>query len=119
MLKRKGQNIAEYSILIALIIAAAVAMQVYVKRGMQGRIADAVDYNPTVSPDQYTTYNWETKQYEPYYLDANAVVSSDRTYQETLGNRGQTQRAGLDEETRREVGSYERQKGADQLDRGE
>lgn len=118
MRKQKGQNIAEYSILIALIIAAAVAMQVYVKRGMQGRIADAVDYNPGVT-EGTTTYNWATKQYEPYYLDSNAVVSSDRTYQETLGNRGETDRAGLNETTNRALGSYERTKGADQLDRGQ
>jgi len=50
MLKRKGQNIAEYSILIALVIAAAVAMQTYIRRGVQGRMADAVDHAPGVHP---------------------------------------------------------------------
>lgn len=108
MLKRKGQNIAEYSILIALIIAAAVAMQVYVKRGMQGRIADAVDYNPTVSPDTYTSYNWATKQYEPYYLNSSGVVASDRTANENLGARGLTNRQGINEQTIRESGAYDK-----------
>ena len=44
MKKRKGQNIAEYSILITLIIIAAVGMQTYVKRGLSGRVKDAVDF---------------------------------------------------------------------------
>ena len=44
-LKRKGQSTAEYAIVIGLVIAAAVAMQVYVKRGLQGKMKDAVDDN--------------------------------------------------------------------------
>jgi Flp pilus assembly pilin Flp len=40
MFNRKGQNTAEYAILIALIIAAAIGMQTYVKRGLQARLHD-------------------------------------------------------------------------------
>ena len=40
MLNKKGQNTAEYAILIALVIAAAVGMQTYVKRGLQARVHD-------------------------------------------------------------------------------
>ncbi len=40
MLNKKGQNTAEYAILIALVIAAAVGMQTYVKRGVQARMRD-------------------------------------------------------------------------------
>jgi hypothetical protein len=116
MLKRKGQNIAEYSILIALIIAAAVAMQVYVKRGLQGRVADATDYNPSIT-EGTITYSWTTKQYEPYYLDTAMDVSSGRTYNETLGNRGDTARADMNEETRRATGSYEAQTAVNGYDR--
>jgi hypothetical protein len=67
MLNRKGQNIAEYSILIALVIAAAVAMQTYVKRGLQGRVRDAVDYtgNNTTAGFSFTG-----NQYEPYYASS-------------------------------------------------
>lgn len=43
MLNKKGQNTAEYAILIALVIAAAVGMQTYVKRGWQGRMKDTSD----------------------------------------------------------------------------
>ena len=117
MRKQKGQNIAEYSILIALIIAAAVAMQVYVKRGMQGRIADAVDYAPGGGDDSGLTWSFHTRQYEPYYADTNAVVSSGRAYDETLGNRGLSQRDNMNETTTREAASYERNKAANVWDR--
>jgi len=40
MLNKKGQNTAEYAILIALVVAAAVGMQTYVKRGVQARMRD-------------------------------------------------------------------------------
>jgi len=64
-LKRKGQSTAEYAIVIGLVIAAAVAMQVYVKRSIQGKIKDASDYNDTAAT------MLTTKQYEPYYLESN------------------------------------------------
>ena len=65
-LMRKGQSTAEYAIVIGLVIAAAVAMQVYVKRGIQGKIKDAVDYN-----DANATAMMKTGQYEPYYVTSN------------------------------------------------
>jgi len=108
MLNRKGQNIAEYSILIALVIAAAVAMQTYVKRGLQGRIADAVDNAPTANLGDAGTIQFTTKQYEPYYIDSSGNVVSDRKYGEALGARGETTRTITQEETRREIGAYEK-----------
>ncbi len=59
--KRKGQSTAEYAIVIGLVIAAAVAMQVYVKRSIQGKMKDAVDTNA----DNATFL--VTQQYEPEY----------------------------------------------------
>lgn len=61
---RKGQNTAEYAILIGLVIAAAIAMQTYVKRGLQGKVKKAVD---NVSAGSQGT----TVQYEPYYTQSN------------------------------------------------
>ena len=111
MLNRKGQNIAEYSILIALVIAAAVAMQTYVKRGIQGRIADVVDHAPAIDTagagNTTVTLNFNTKQYEPYYLDSEADVSADRTYDEAWAVRGGVDRTNINETTTRATGSYE------------
>lgn len=41
MLIKKAQNTAEYAILIALVVGAAIGMQTYVKRGLQGRVKDS------------------------------------------------------------------------------
>ena len=41
--KRRGQSTAEYAVVLGLIAAAVMAMQTYVKRGLQGRIAEATD----------------------------------------------------------------------------
>jgi len=60
---RKAQTTAEYAILIGLVVAALVAMQTYVKRGLQGRMKDATDTLVTG-----TTNLGNTTQYEPYYL---------------------------------------------------
>ena len=109
MLNRKGQNIAEYSILIALVIAAAVAMQVYVRRGIQGRVADAVDHAPATDDVGGAPIQFTTKQYEPYYTENSGDVSSQRTYNENLGNRGETSKTAVVEETRRLGGATEKQ----------
>ncbi|MDP2928383.1 MAG: hypothetical protein Q8N80_06275 [Candidatus Omnitrophota bacterium] len=71
---RKGQSTAEYAIVIGLVIAAAVGMQIYVKRSIQGKIKDAtsitndagggVTIGNTVQyePDYATTENMESKR---------------------------------------------------------
>lgn len=78
-LTRKGQSTAEYAIVIGLVIAAIVAMQVYVKRGLQGKVKDAVDYK-----DSTDTITGTTRQYEPYYTESSmtstqAVSDSEST----------------------------------------
>jgi len=72
-LMRKGQSTAEYAIVIGLVIAAAVAMQVYVKRSLQAKVKDAVDYN-----DPAATM-LSTGQYEPYYLSSSATSTRDES----------------------------------------
>lgn len=42
-MKRKGQSIAEYAILIGIVSAAITAMNIYVKRGVQAGIRQSVD----------------------------------------------------------------------------
>lgn len=111
MLNKKGQNIAEYVILVALIIAAAAAMQVYLKRGLQGRMADAVDHAPDVAVDQNgvpTTLSFATKQYEPYYSNASSDVQSTQNYVDTVGARGQLDKTGINQNTNRAAGAYDR-----------
>jgi hypothetical protein len=92
--KKTGQSTAEYAIVIGLVIAAAVAMQVYVKRGIQAKIKGTVDYQP----DKMFT----TGQYEPYYQQSNmdqtrnATVDTDTNkggeVVRTIGARGDVSR---------------------------
>ena len=41
--RRKGQSTLEYAILIIIIIGALLSIQVYIKRGVQGRLKSASD----------------------------------------------------------------------------
>ena len=41
--KKKGQSTLEYAVLIVIIIAAHLAMNQYIKRGLQGRLKSATD----------------------------------------------------------------------------
>lgn len=114
MLRKKGQNIAEYVILVALIIAAAAAMQVYIRRGLQGRMADAVDFAPSVSlgsvgANETNFLNFTTRQYEPYYQKSEANVTSDMNYVDKIAARSSINRTQINQTTTRGKGSYEMQ----------
>ena len=100
MLNRKGQNTAEYAILIALIIAAAVGMQTYVKRGLQGRIQEAVKHTGTAQVVGGGTLTFTGNQYEPYYAESETKVKSERSANEEVGARGQITRTNVKEETK-------------------
>lgn len=41
--KSKGQSTVEYAILIIIIIGALISIQIYIKRGIQGRFKDSAD----------------------------------------------------------------------------
>ncbi len=69
---RKGQNTAEYALLISLVVAAIIAMQTYAQRAIQARIRDASNYLVVK-----TNTLGSTLQYEPYYLQTQYVVNRD------------------------------------------
>ncbi len=71
---KKGQNTAEYAILLALVVAAAVAMQTYVKRSLQGGIKYAVD--------KVKKNDTAQGQYEPYYM-ASSYETESKAYTDT------------------------------------
>ena len=81
ILNKKGQNTAEYALLIGLVVAAIIAMQTYVQRALQARIRGAAQYLVNNTPGL-----GNTDQYEPYYLQTNYVVTRDTVSQEQLGN---------------------------------
>lgn len=97
MFKRmsKAQSTAEYAIVIGLVIAAAVAMQVYVKRGLQGRIHDAVSHQDTDTGAMFTG-----NQYEPYYLGSDMTSTRSAQEGEVVGTGGTVNRTRNEETTR-------------------
>jgi Flp pilus assembly pilin Flp len=80
---KKAQNVAEYALLISLVVAAVIAMQTYAQRTLQARVRDASQYLAT-----QTSALGATNQYEPYYLDQDYKI--DRS---DLSKQVQAQRA--------------------------
>lgn len=75
---RKGQNTAEYAILIALVVGGVIAMQTYAQRALQGRIRDA-----SVQFRDSTGDIGNTLQYEPYYTNTQTNMSKTSTATDT------------------------------------
>lgn len=79
---KRGQNTAEYAILIALVVAAVIAMQTYAQRALQARIRDASNYMA-----QQTDGLGDTDlQYEPYYSDTMYDVGKTSTEHKRMGS---------------------------------
>ena len=95
-LGKRAQTTAEYAILIALVVGAVVAMQVYVKRGIQGRIRDVVDHTGSGgdlgSPGDKV--NFTSGQYEPYYVQSESLAPTVQrsTSEEELKEAGAIER---------------------------
>lgn len=71
MLKKRGQSTLEYAVLIVVIIAALIAMQVYLKRGIQGRMRESSDQIGEQFSPGYTTSNITTNTF------TNSTETSD------------------------------------------
>lgn len=69
-LNKKAQSTLEYGVIIAVIVAALVAMQVYLKRGVQGRLRQASDDIG--------------EQFSPGYTSGTTTTKSDVKSTETV-----------------------------------
>jgi hypothetical protein len=70
-LRKKAQSTAEYVIILGLVVGAVVAMQTYIKRGLQGRVREAVDFTDQGGEtDNTQVVQFDNGQYEPYYLSS-------------------------------------------------
>lgn len=77
--RQKGQNVAEYAILIALVVGAVLAMQTFVKRSLQARTRDGVEWLV-----EETQYLGDTGQYEPYFFESVYEVTKGVDETKTL-----------------------------------
>ncbi len=84
MLNRlRGQSTLEYALIIAVVVGALLAMQVYMKRGMQGKLRESTDemggqYSAgNVTAKYITTQTGEKKTIEKFGVDATGVSRTE------------------------------------------
>lgn len=94
---KKGQNTAEYAIVISLVVAALIAMRQYVVRGLQGKVQVAVD--------NFSAAGIASGQFEPGYLTSSYEVSRGSAINEQY-EKGSAGKAGI-EATKRATGGYQ------------
>ncbi len=73
-LGKRAQTTAEYAVLIALVVGAVVAMQIYIKRGLQGRMRNVVD-DTSIGGQASTGGILSGEQYEPYYASSTGTTN--------------------------------------------
>lgn len=76
MIKTRAQSFSEYSLFLAIVLIAIVAMNVYVKRGLQGRYADVADSTISTLRAKAGPNISVPSQYEPYYADSTATINA-------------------------------------------
>jgi len=72
LMKRRAQSTLEYALIIAVVVGALIAMQVYVKRGIQGRLKSATDDIG--------------EQYSPGYTTGTIITTTTTDTQENLAD---------------------------------
>lgn len=91
---QKAQSTAEYAIVIGLVVAAAIAMQIYIKRGIQAKIKDGTDLLTSINGTIENFTLASTEQYEPYYMGSDFDVSRNATTAEATFRGGGVTRGG-------------------------
>src|SRR6185503_9108019 len=79
---KRGQSTLEYAVLIIIIIGALLSIQVYIKRGVQGRLKQATDD----IGDQFSTGNTNVVKIMTTSSRSNESFDSGITRSELLGN---------------------------------
>ena len=81
IVRRTGQSTLEYAVLIAVVAAAAIGMQIYVKRGIQGRLRQSADQvGEQFTPIGYSaTYQTVTQSTRHETLQTTGVNKSEIT----------------------------------------
>lgn len=97
--KTRGQSFSEYALIFGLVVGAIVAVQTYVKRGLQAKIADVAnavsDAGVGVPLGPGVTLG-DTRQWEPGYMHSSYTSSQDTDLEETMsgGSISRTQTEG-------------------------
>ena len=88
--KNRAQTTLEYAILIGVIVAGLIAMQVYLKRGFQGKMKESADSMGQQFSPGYTQAHYKTSSYtnSTEEVSKDQVTTTDIHKQETnrVGN---------------------------------
>jgi cytoskeletal protein RodZ len=88
MRSRRGQSTLEYAILIVIVIGALIAIQFYIKRGVQGRFKSSTDdigdqfspgntdYNKVVTTSSRTLDTFQSGVTSTESLDADSTLTT-------------------------------------------
>jgi hypothetical protein len=68
-LNRKAQSTLEYALIVAVVVGALLAMQIYIKRGLQGRYRSSVDNIGEQYAAGRTTSKWVISETKSVNLD--------------------------------------------------
>jgi hypothetical protein len=88
--RRKGQTTLEYAVIIVVVVAALLAIQYYMKRGVEGRLRESVDSVGEQYSAGNTTSKFTTQQTgaqvtkETFGLDKNDVATQGISYYEVI-----------------------------------
>ena len=90
MRNSRGQSTLEYVILVGFVVAALIAMGVYMKRGFQGRFKESTDqvgqqYSPGNTTSNYTTAT-DVHQVETVVGTGVTTTAIDRNTQTKTGS---------------------------------
>ena len=86
---RTGQSTAEYAIVLGVVITALVAMQMYVKRGINAKVKNVTDHLTTqVGSGDLPLKGAQLSQYEPYYAQSDYKVDQTTKSTDTLAAGG-------------------------------
>src|SRR3989338_7669597 len=96
---KRAQSTLEYAILIGVIVAGLIAMQVYLKRGFQGKLRESADsMGEQFSPGQ-TTYNYTTNSFTNSTETLNAEITTTTIHNQWTGREGDEQVSDFNQET--------------------
>ena len=91
----RGQSTLEYAVLISVVVAALIAMQIYMKRGVQGKLRDATDqvgeqFRPA-GTDTFWSYNTVSNSRRRELVsntgESSSTLSADETQKKAGGEK--------------------------------
>ena len=95
-LNRKAQSTLEYAIVVAVVVAALLAIQIYMKRGVSGRLRSSTDDIGEQFEAKNTSTSYTTKRVSTTVEQTTAGVTSSFTGEDGKGSPEVVQRAGTE-----------------------